>query len=113
MLTDLTLAEAREGLRRRSFTAVELTDAYLAAIEALNPKLNAYVLVTAEAARAQATAADVALAAGRHAALTGIPLAIKDLFCTRGVRTTAGSRILEPFIPPYESTVTANLLRVT
>ena len=111
MLTDLTLAQAREGLRRRSFSAVELADAYLAAIEALNPKLNAYVLVTAEAARAQAKAADAALAAGDHGPLTGIPLAIKDLFCTLGVRTTAGSRILESFIPPYESTVTANLLR--
>ena len=111
MLTDLTLAQARDGLRRRDFSALELTDAYLAAIEALNPKLNAYVLVTGEAARAQAKVADAALVAGTHAPLTGIPLAIKDLFCTLGVRTTAGSRILEPFIPPYESTVTANLLR--
>ena len=111
MLTDLTLAQARDGLRQRDFSAVELTGAYLAAIEAVNPKLNAYVLVTAEAARVQAMAADAALAAGGRGALTGIPLAIKDLFCTQGVRTTAGSRILEPFIPPYESTVTANLLR--
>ena len=111
MLTDLTLAQARDGLRARDFSAIELTDAYLAAIAVLNPKLNAYVTVTAAAARAQAQAADVALAAGRHAPLTGIPLAIKDLFCTKGVRTTAGSRILSSFIPPYESTVTANLLR--
>ena len=111
MLTDLTLAQARDGLRGRDFSAIELTDAYLAAIAVLNPKLNAYVTVTAAAARAQAQAADVALAAGRHAPLTGIPLAIKDLFCTKGVRTTAGSRILSAFIPPYESTVTANLLR--
>ena len=111
MLTDLNLAQARDGLRARDFSAIELTDAYLAAIAVLNPKLNAYVTVTAAAARAQAQAADVALAAGRHAPLTGIPLAIKDLFCTKGVRTTAGSRILSAFIPPYESTVTANLLR--
>lgn len=111
MLTDLTLAEARDGLRARKFSAVELTDAYLAAIEAVNPKLNAYVLVTGEAARAQALAADAALARGDAGPLAGIPLAIKDLFCTQGVRTTAGSRILEPFIPPYESNVTANLLR--
>ncbi len=110
-LTDLTLAEARDGLRAKRFSAVELTEAYLAAIEALNPKLNAYVLVTGEGARAQAAAADAALARGDARALTGIPLAIKDLFCTEGVRTTAGSRILEPFVPPYESTVTANLLR--
>ena len=111
MLTDLTLVQARDGMRRRVFSALDLTQAYLAAIEALNPRLNAYVLVTGEAARAQAKVADAALAAGAHAPLTGIPLAIKDLFCTLGVRTTAGSRILEPFIPPYESTVTANLLR--
>ncbi|MCC6719580.1 MAG: Asp-tRNA(Asn)/Glu-tRNA(Gln) amidotransferase subunit GatA [Acetobacteraceae bacterium] len=110
-LTDLTLAQARDGLRARDFSAVELTEAYLSAIAAVNPRLNAYVLVTDEAARAQARAADAALAAGDHGALTGIPLAIKDLFCTRGVRTTAGSRILAPFVPPYESTVTANLLR--
>jgi aspartyl-tRNA(Asn)/glutamyl-tRNA(Gln) amidotransferase subunit A len=107
----LTLAQARDALRARKISAVELTDAYLGAIEALNPQLNAYVLVTPEAARAQAVTADAALARGDAAPLTGIPLAIKDLFCTKGVRTTAGSRILEPFIPPYESTVTANLLR--
>ena len=81
MLTDLTLAEARDGLRARKFSALELTDAYLAAIEALNPKLNAYVLVTGEGARAQAAAADEALAKGDARALTGIPLAIKDLCC--------------------------------
>ena len=111
MLTDLSLTQARDALRRREISAVALTDAYLAGIEALNPKLNAYITVTADAARAQARAADAALDAGEHGALTGIPLAIKDLFCTAGVRTTAGSRILSPFVPPYESTVTANLLR--
>jgi aspartyl-tRNA(Asn)/glutamyl-tRNA(Gln) amidotransferase subunit A len=111
MLTDLTLTEARTALRARDITAVDLTDAYLSAIEALNPRLNAYITVTAEAARAQAAAADTQLRAGQFAPLTGIPLGIKDLFCTQGVRTTAGSKILGPFIPPYESTVTANLLR--
>ena len=108
---DLTLAQARDGLRKRDFSARELTDAYLGAVAALNPKLNAYLLVTEAQARAQADAADAALARGEAANLTGIPLAIKDLFCTKGVRTTAGSRILEHFVPPYESTVTANLLR--
>jgi aspartyl-tRNA(Asn)/glutamyl-tRNA(Gln) amidotransferase subunit A len=108
---NLSLAEAREALRRREFSAVELTDAYLGAIAALNPKLNAYITITAEQARAQAATADEALARGEHGNLTGIPLAIKDLFCTMGVRTTAGSKILSPFVPPYESTVTANLLR--
>jgi aspartyl-tRNA(Asn)/glutamyl-tRNA(Gln) amidotransferase subunit A len=111
MLTDLTIAEARDGLRARDFTAEELTLAHLHAIEALNPRLNAYLYVAHSKAMEQARAADAALAAGQGRALTGIPLAIKDLFCTAGVRTTAGSRILEPFVPPYESTVTANLLR--
>jgi aspartyl-tRNA(Asn)/glutamyl-tRNA(Gln) amidotransferase subunit A len=110
-LTDLTIAEARDGLRARQFTARELTEVHLAAIAALNPRLNAYITVTGERALAQADAADAALARGEFAPLTGIPLAIKDLFCTEGVRTTAGSRILGPFIPPYESTVSANLLR--
>jgi aspartyl-tRNA(Asn)/glutamyl-tRNA(Gln) amidotransferase subunit A len=111
MMFDLTLAEARDALRARDFSARELTGAYLAAIEALNPRLNAYITVTPERALAQADAADAALARSEAAPLTGIPLAIKDLFCTEGVRTTAGSLILEPFVPPYESTVTANLLR--
>jgi aspartyl-tRNA(Asn)/glutamyl-tRNA(Gln) amidotransferase subunit A len=111
MLTDLTIAEARDGLRAKSFSAVELTMAHLHAIEALNPRLNAYVTVNHAQAVDQARAADTALAAGQQRALTGIPLAIKDLFCTAGVRTTAGSKILGPFVPPYESTVTANLLR--
>jgi aspartyl-tRNA(Asn)/glutamyl-tRNA(Gln) amidotransferase subunit A len=110
-LTDLTIAEARDGLRARAFSAAELTLAHLHAIDALNPRLNAYITVTHAAAMDQARAADAALARGDARPLTGIPLAIKDLFCTDGVRTTAGSHILEPFVPPYESTVTANLLR--
>ena len=110
-LTDLTIAEARNGLRAKRFTARELTEAHLAAIGALNARLNAFITVTGERALEQADAADAAIARGDLAPLTGIPLAIKDLFCTEGVRTTAGSRILAPFIPPYESTVSANLLR--
>ena len=110
-LTDLTLAAARDGLRRRDFSAAELTGAHLDAIERLNPRLNAYLTVTADQAREAANAADQALATGDHRPLLGVPLAIKDLFCTKGVRTTAGSRILDPFVPPYESTVTANLKR--
>jgi aspartyl-tRNA(Asn)/glutamyl-tRNA(Gln) amidotransferase subunit A len=111
MLTELTIAAARAGLARRDFTARALTEAHLAAIEALNPRLNAYVTVTADRALAQADAADTVLARGEARALTGIPLAIKDLYCTEGVRTTAASKILGSFIPPYESTVSANLLR--
>jgi len=110
-LTDLTLAAARDGLRAKRFTAEALTRAHLEAIEALNPRLNAYVTVSHARAMDQARAADAALARGEVRPLTGIPLAIKDLFCTEGVRTTAGSKILGPFVPPYESTVTANLLR--
>jgi aspartyl-tRNA(Asn)/glutamyl-tRNA(Gln) amidotransferase subunit A len=111
MLTDLTLAQARDGLRARDFSARAITEAHLAAIEALNPRLNAYLTVTADLALQQADAADAALGAGKGGPLAGIPLAIKDLFCTAGVRTTAGSKILGPFVPPYESTVSANLLR--
>jgi aspartyl-tRNA(Asn)/glutamyl-tRNA(Gln) amidotransferase subunit A len=110
-LTDLTIAAARNALRAREFTARELTEAHLAAIDVLNTRLNAFITVTGERALAQADTADAALVRGEFAPLTGIPLAIKDLFCTEGVRTTAGSRILEPFVPPYESTVSANLLR--
>ncbi|MXP63930.1 Asp-tRNA(Asn)/Glu-tRNA(Gln) amidotransferase subunit GatA [Roseomonas sp. M0104] len=109
--TDFTLAGARAALARREISAAELTRAHLAAIEALNPRLNAYISATPELALAQAEAADAALARGEGRALTGIPLAIKDLFCTAGTRTTAGSRILGNFVPPYESTVSGNLLR--
>ncbi len=108
-LTDLTIAAAGRGLAAGEFTARELVTEHVAAVARLNPVLNAFITETPELALAQADAADAALAAGRATPLTGIPLAIKDLFCTEGVRTTAASRILEPFIPPYESTVTAQL----
>ncbi|MGE0203355.1 MAG: Asp-tRNA(Asn)/Glu-tRNA(Gln) amidotransferase subunit GatA [Hyphomicrobiaceae bacterium] len=108
-LTKLTLAEARDGLARKEFSARELTDAFLAAIEVANPALNAYVLTTAEQARAMAGESDKRLAAGAARPLEGIPLGIKDLFCTKGVRTTACSAILDDFKPTYESTVTQNL----
>jgi aspartyl-tRNA(Asn)/glutamyl-tRNA(Gln) amidotransferase subunit A len=111
MLTDLTIATASAALRRREFSARELTQAHVSAVEKLNPRLNALITVTSEQALAQADEADRALAASEAGILAGIPLAIKDLFCTAGTRTTAGSRILENFVPPYESTVSANLLR--
>ncbi len=110
-LTGLTIAQAQAGLRAGDFTARALTQAHLDAIAALNPRLNAFITITADAALVAADAADAALAAGSAGPLAGIPLGIKDLFCTAGVRTTAGSAILSPFVPPYESTVTANLLR--
>ena len=109
-LLNLTIAEAARALGAKKFSAVELTAAHNAAIAALNPRLNAYITVTPELALAQAKAADARIAAGSAGPLTGIPLAIKDLFCTAGVRTTAASKILEPFVPPYESTVTRQLL---
>jgi aspartyl-tRNA(Asn)/glutamyl-tRNA(Gln) amidotransferase subunit A len=111
MLTDFTIAGARDALRAKKVSARELTAAHLEAVAELNPRLNAFITVTAELAERQAGAADEAIAAGSAGKLTGIPLAIKDLFCTEGVRTTAGSRILGNFVPPYESTVSANLLR--
>ena len=110
-LTKLTLAQARKGLNDKSFSAAELTDSYLAAIDAANPRLNAYVAVTADQARQMAKASDQRLAAGQDGPLEGIPLGIKDLFGTRGVHTQAASHILDGFKPEYESTVTANLWR--
>ncbi|MVA97693.1 Asp-tRNA(Asn)/Glu-tRNA(Gln) amidotransferase subunit GatA [Nitratireductor sp. CAU 1489] len=108
-LTRLTIADARARLRGRDVSAVELTEAYLEAIDAANPALNAYVAVTHDKARAMAAASDARLAAGEAGALEGIPLGIKDLFATEGVHTQAGSHILDSFLPRYESTVTANL----
>ncbi|WP_419899968.1 Asp-tRNA(Asn)/Glu-tRNA(Gln) amidotransferase subunit GatA [Roseomonas sp. USHLN139] len=109
--TDFTIAGARAALARREISATELATAHLDAIAALNPRINAYITVTPEAALAQAAAADAALAKGEAGPLTGIPLAVKDLFCTAGIRTTAASKILGEFKPPYESTVTSQLLR--
>jgi aspartyl-tRNA(Asn)/glutamyl-tRNA(Gln) amidotransferase subunit A len=108
-LTDLTLAEARDLLRAKKLSSRELTEAHLAAIEAANEALNAYVLVTPERALAMAEASDARLKTDDAGVLEGIPLGIKDLFCTKGVRTTACSHILDGFTPTYESTVTANL----
>ena len=108
-LTTLTLAEARDRLKRKDISARELTDAFIKAIEAGNPALNAYVLPTPEVARAAAAESDKRIAAGKARALEGVPLGIKDLFCTKGVRTTACSAVLDDFKPPYESTVTQNL----
>ena len=109
-LTSLTLAEARDRLRRREFSAVELANAHLAAMETARA-LNAYVLETPDRARAMAEVADAHLAAGNARPLEGLGLGVKDMFATKDVRTTAGSRILDNFVPTYESTVTANLWR--
>ncbi|MGD9913750.1 MAG: Asp-tRNA(Asn)/Glu-tRNA(Gln) amidotransferase subunit GatA [Rhizobiaceae bacterium] len=108
-LTSLTIAEARDKLRGKAFTAAELTEAYLAAIDRANPELNAYVAVTHDKARGMAAASDARLARGEAGALEGIPLGIKDLFGTEGVHTQACSHVLDGFKPTYESTVSANL----
>src|ERR671936_1963510 len=109
-LTSLTLAEARKGLADKIFTSLELTDAHLSAIEKARV-LNAFVMETPDQARAMAREADSKIARGDAGPLAGIPLGIKDLFATRGVRTTACSKILGNFVPTYESTVTAQLWR--
>src|ERR1700733_3110282 len=109
-LTSLTLAEARTGLANKSFTSLELTDAHLSAIEAARA-LNAIVRETPDQARVMAREADARIAKSESGPLGGIPLGIKDLFATRDVRTTACSKILGNFVPPYESTVTSQLWR--
>jgi aspartyl-tRNA(Asn)/glutamyl-tRNA(Gln) amidotransferase subunit A len=109
-LVDLDLAEARRGLVRREFSARDLAAAYNAAVEAAKP-LNAYITATPDRALLMAEAADARLRRGEGLPLAGIPIAVKDLYCTKGVPTTAGSRILDGFRPPYESTVTERLWR--
>ena len=109
-LTKLTLKTALEGLESKSFSALELTQAHVEAVESAKA-LNAYVLETPEKALEMARASDARRARGEAGALDGAPLGVKDLFCTEGVRSTACSKILGNFVPTYESTVTANLWR--
>lgn len=108
-LTSLTIAEARAKLAAKEIKAVELTDAYLSAIDQANGALNAYVAVTPDIARDMAKASDARIADGKAGVLEGIPLGVKDLFATKGVHTQACSHILDGFKPEYESTVTTNL----
>ena len=107
-LTQLAIHQIRDGLAARSFSASELTKAYLAAMEAARA-LNAYIVETPEKALAMAAESDRRIAAGEARSLEGVPLGIKDLFCTSGVHSQAASRILKGYKPVYESTVTANL----
>ena len=108
--TGLTLAAARDALRARELSARELTEAHLTAMERARA-LNGFITETPERARAMAAAADEKLGRGEGGPLEGIPLGVKDLYCTQGVRTTAGSAILGNFVPPYESTVSSQLWR--
>jgi len=109
-LTHMTLADARDALKAKKISSVELTQAHIAAVEAARP-LGAYVLETPDQARAMAQASDEKIAKGEAGPLEGIPLGIKDLYATKGVRTTACSNILANFVPQYESTVSSQLWR--
>ena len=106
---DATIAQLAESLRTREVSSVELTDHFLARIGRLNGDLNAFITVTAHVARAQAERADERLATREATPLTGIPIAHKDIFCTRGVRTSCGSRILDNFVSPYDATAVERL----
>jgi len=106
-----TLTQLADGLRRKSFSSVELVSALLARIEKSQPLLNAFISVTGAAALEAARAADQALAVGGGGALTGVPIAHEVIFCTAGVRTTCGSRMLDNFVSPYDATVVAKLRR--
>ncbi len=108
-LHEITIYHARTLLKRREISSEALTRSVLEQIERVNPKLNAYITVSAEKAMAQARQADDAISRGEFASLTGIPIAIKDLICTKGIRTTCGSKILNNFIPPYDAAVIRKL----
>jgi aspartyl-tRNA(Asn)/glutamyl-tRNA(Gln) amidotransferase subunit A len=107
-LTDLSLTAARAGLASKAFSARELAEAHIRAVEAIRP-LNAFITETPDKALAMAAESDTRLARGEGGVLEGLPLGIKDLFCTKDVLTTAGSHILDGFKPPYESTITSKL----
>ncbi len=108
-LTELGVAELRDGLKAKQFSATEVAKATIAAVEKHNPHFNAFITITPEVALAQAKSADEQIAKGQLQSLTGVPVAVKDLFCTKGVLTTAASHILDGFKPEYESTVTQKL----
>ena len=107
-LTNMTLFEARDGLHKGDFTSTEITEAHLSAIDDAK-ELNAYIEVTSDHAMDMATKADAMIKNGSAKAMTGIPIGIKDLYCTKGVHSQSASHILDGFKPEYESTVTANL----
>jgi aspartyl-tRNA(Asn)/glutamyl-tRNA(Gln) amidotransferase subunit A len=110
-MKEKTLAQLSAMLQRREASSVELTQYYLERIERLDPALNSFIAVTAEAALQQARAADAAIAAGEAGPLTGLPMAHKDIFCTEGVRTSCGSKMLDNFIAPYNATVVEKISR--
>jgi len=108
-LRKLTLAEMRGGLKSKKFSAVELAEAHLAEIERTNGHYNAFITITRDKALEMAKASDAKIASGNAGAIEGIPVGVKDLFCTKGTLTTAASHILDGFKPEYESTITQNI----
>jgi len=108
-LRSLTLADMRDGLKAKKFSAVELAEAHVSAIEKINPDMNAFITITRDKAMEMAKASDAKLAKGEGRAIEGIPVGVKDLFCTKDILTTAASHILDGFKPPYESTITTNI----
>ena len=106
---DKNIRELSEGLKSKAFSSLELTESFLKRIDRLDPSINAFITVTPEKALAAAKAADVALSKGTAGPLTGIPIAQKDIFCTEGVRSSCGSKMLDQFISPYNATVVDRL----
>jgi len=104
-----TILQAKEDLQQKKYSAVELTEAIYQRIDSVEPKVQAFVHLTRDIALKQAQEADQKLAAGQNAPLLGIPIALKDLICTQGTRTTCSSQILDQFIAPYDATVTSRL----
>lgn len=107
----LTIAEIIRGLREKQFSSVEITSHLLERIQQLDSQYNSFITVTGEQALREAAAADARLAEGNAPALCGVPIAHKDIFCTNGVRTSCGSKMLDNFVPPYDATVVDNFLQ--
>jgi aspartyl-tRNA(Asn)/glutamyl-tRNA(Gln) amidotransferase subunit A len=108
---ELTIAEAMDEMAAGELSAVELTESCLRRIEEIDDRLRAFITVDRDGALSQAAAADRERSGGRGGALCGVPLSIKDLLSTKGVKTTCGSKILENYIPPYDATVVENIRR--
>ena len=105
----MSVSALQTALRERSVSSVELTETFLERISAANKSLNAVVTVCADQALEQAQEADAAISRGEYQSLTGIPILHKDIFCTQGVRTTCGSKMLENFVPAYDATVVTKM----